>query len=290
MKMEVYAGIPSDEGHLDGARQDSKFDCPETILEGPLGHLVVAERGGPWLRVIDNRWVSTQELFGRLEGRDLALEPCGNVFVTPGGELYVNSEGRMWRAQWEATAQRLLCKPGPKVQFTCFVVCGDAMVGATPGMPRIGPQLLKVTWSGVQSVIADLNGGAGGIVVTRDGHFHVTQRERVLRVSITGQVDQLVPLNLPPPQLGDRWFSDSMRGMSMDGEDTLYISDTYGHVFSMSPTGRVDIAVNLPSGTTDVLVSSEGHLYVPDYHNHVILRSVDRVAPPRRGPTDVGGN
>lgn len=67
MEMEVYAGIPTEEGHLDGPPQDSKFECPETILEGPLGQLVVAERGGPWLRLIDNQSVSTQQLLGHLQ-------------------------------------------------------------------------------------------------------------------------------------------------------------------------------------------------------------------------------
>lgn len=282
METEVYAGIRSEEGHLDGPRRDAKFAFPEAILQHPSGELIVSERGGSWLRLIDQQGsVSTQELLGHLEGRDLALDSCGNVFMTSDGELYVNSEGRMWRAEWEAAAERLLCKPGPKVQFTRFVVCGDAIVGTTPGMPRIGPQLLKVTWSGEQNVIADLGGGAGGIVATRDGKFHVTQRERILRVSITGQIDELVPSNLPPQQLGDRWFSDSMGGMDFDGDGNLYISDTYGHVFAMSPNGEVQIAVNLAEGTTDVLVAADGHLYVPDYHNHVILRSVEPVTPKR---------
>lgn len=278
METEVYAGIRSEEGHLDGPRRDAKLGFPEAILQHPSGELIVSERGGSWLRLIDQQGsVSTQELLGHLEGRDLALDSCGNVFMTSDGELYVNCGGRMWRAEWQASTQPLLCSPGPKVQFTCFIVRDDAIVGATPGMRGIGPQLVKLTWSGTQNTIADLHGGAGGIVATREGHLVVTQRERVVRVSVTGQVDELVPSNLPPPQLGDRWFSDSMRGLSIDGDDTLYISDTYNHVFSMSPNGHVDIAVNLPSGTTDVLVSSDGHMYVPDYHNHVILRSVDRV-------------
>ena len=280
METEVYAGIRSEEGHLDGPRKDAKFAFPETILQHPGGDLIVSERGGPWLRLIDREgWVRTQQLVGRLNGADVALDSCGNVFMTPQGKLYLNAGGRMWRAEWEAAAQRLLCEAGPKVQFTCFVVRDDEIVGATPGMPGIGPQLVKLTWSGTQNFIADLDGGAGGIVAIPDGHIYVTQRERVVRVSITGQIDEMTPSNLPPPQLGDRWLSDSLRGLSIDGEGTLYVADTYGHVFSMSPNGRVDIAVNLPSGTTDVLVSSDGHMYVPDYHNHVILRSVNRVTP-----------
>ena len=95
METEIYAGIRSEEGHLDGPRQDSKFECPETILEGPLGQLVVAERGGPWLRLIDNQSVSTQQLLGHLQGQDVELDPCGCVYMTTDGQFFVNCGGRM---------------------------------------------------------------------------------------------------------------------------------------------------------------------------------------------------
>jgi hypothetical protein len=78
VETEVYAGIPSEEGHRDGPRFDAKFEFPETILQRPGGELVVAERGGPWLRLIDRKGtVRTQQLVGRLNETDVPLEPWG---------------------------------------------------------------------------------------------------------------------------------------------------------------------------------------------------------------------
>jgi sugar lactone lactonase YvrE len=280
--VEVYAGIRGEEGHRDGPRFDAKFEFPETILQRPGGELVVAERGGPWLRLIDREgMVRTQQLVGRLNETDVPLEPYGRIFITPRSELYVSEKGRMWRAEWNALAERLLCVAGPKIAFTRFVVRDGVMLGATAATPTTGAQLIEVTWDGTVNVVAKLRGGgAGGMAIGADGLLYVNERERILRVSRTGLLEELRPTNTPPPQLGDLWFSDSMAGMATDGDGNLYVTDTYGDVLSMSPDGHVEIAVAAPDGPMDVLVSNDGYVYVADYHNHVILRSLDQVAPP----------
>lgn len=169
-----------------------------------------------------------------------------------------------------------------KIAFVRFLVRDGVMLGATAATPTTGAQLIEVTWDGTVNVVAKLRGGgAGGMVAGADGHLYVSEHERILRVSPTGVLEELRPTNAPPPQLGDLWFSDSMGGMDFDGDGNLYISDTYGDVYAMAADGKVEIALNLPEGTTDVLVAADGRLYVPDYDNHVILRSVDPVTPKR---------
>lgn len=279
--VEVYAGIRGEEGHEDGPSKDAKFAFPETIVQHAGGDLIVSERGGPWLRLIDGQAVRTQQLVGRLNDGEVVLNPYGRVFMTQEGMLYANAEGSMWRAKWDPHAELLQCSPGPKVQLTTFVVQGEVILGATPATPTTGPKLIKIAWDGASEVVADLRSpGAGGVVMDANGVVFINEHARILRVSLDGQIEELHPTNVPPPQLGDRWFSDSMAGMALDGIGNLYVADTYGHVFSISPDGHVEIAVDMPQGPTDVLVSDDGFLYVADFDNHVILRSLDQVAPP----------
>jgi sugar lactone lactonase YvrE len=282
MATEVYAGIHGEEGHRDGPRGDAKFAWPETIVQHPDGDLIVSERGGPWLRLVDRQGsVRTQELVGRLDGTDVPLKPWGRLCMASPAEVYVNAEGHMWRADFDARASRLVFAPGPKIQLTCFVVRDDVIVGATPATPTTRPQIIELTWEGRSQVVAELRGaGAGGMAIGADGFLYVNERERILRFSRTGELEELRPTNTPPPQLGDLWFSDSMAGMALDGDGNLYATDTFGDVLSMSPDGHVEIAIAAPDGPMDVLVSNDGYVYVADYDNHVILRSLEQVPPP----------
>jgi sugar lactone lactonase YvrE len=281
MATEVYAGIHGEEGHRDGPRGDAKFAWPETIVQHPDGDLIVSERGGSWLRLIDPQGaVRTQELVGRLDGTDVPLSPYGRVFLID-GLVYASAAGRLWRAGFNARAPRLLFLPGPKAQLSCFVVRDEMIIGATVPGATTRAQLIELAWDGGSNVIAELRGaGAGGMAIGADGVLYVNERERILRVSQTGELDELRPTSTPPPQLGDLWFSDSMAGMALDGDGNLYATDTYGDVLSMSPDGHVEIAISAPDGPMGVLVSNDGYVYVADYHNHVILRSLEQVPPP----------
>lgn len=280
MRTEVYAGDPAREGHKDGMCQDAMFAYPEAILQEPGGELVVSERDTPSLRLIDRQGVvRTQELVGRLNGNDTPLNPHGRVYVSE-GLIYVCAEGRLWRAEFDRRAPRLSFVPGPKAQLTRFVVIDEAIIGASPPTRNSRAQLIALAWNGASKTVAELRApGAGGITVGDDRLLYVSECERILRVSLTGTLEELRPVNSPPPEIGELWFSDSMAGIAVNGGGNLFVADTYGHVFSMSTGGEVDIAVDAPDGPMDVLVSNDDYLFVADYHNHVLLRSLDRVAP-----------
>jgi hypothetical protein len=56
-----------------------------------------------------------------------------------------------------------------------------------------------------------------------------------------------------------------------------FVADASGEVYRVSPQGEVELAVDVGETVNDVLVSRSGHIYIPDYYNHTILRSVDPV-------------
>lgn len=281
MRMEDYAGRRGEEGHRDGNRENALFHFPDRVFEDSIGRVYVGERAYIGLRRIDAEGsVRTLPLIRGADDEETPLGPHRQMFLTPDEVLYVSGGDRLWRARFDGDASSLRFAEGPRIMASDIVVHGERIFAATISTRNSRPQLIEVTWGGESRVIADLRGpGAGGIAATGDGSYFVAERERILRISPDGEAEELTPTTTPPPHIGEIWFSDSMGGMDLDGDGNVYVSDTYGDVLRMSPTGDVEVAVDLPSGTTDVLVASDGHLYVPDYHNHVILRSVDRVTP-----------
>ena len=282
MRVETYAGVKGQPGDSDGRRDEATFYFPDSVLEDSRGELYVGERATSRLRHIRADGVTqTLALVGRANGRELALSPYGCMVVTQDDAVYVNAEGWLWRASLKGADERLEFARGPQLALRSLMVEGDRFFGGMAGPPGKPPVLVEGRWSGGDlKVICELRApGCGGVIRGPDGRLYLNERERILTLSGSDELQEFVPANDSPDGPGEPWFSDTMGGMDFDGDGNLYISDTYGHVFAIAPNGKAEIAVDLWEGTTDVLVASDGHLYVPDYHNHVILRSVDRVTP-----------
>jgi hypothetical protein len=282
MRVETYAGVKGQPGDSDGRRDEATFSFPDIVLEDSKGHLYVGERETSRLRQIRPDGVTrTIALTGQAEGRELALRPSGRIVLSEHNVAYISTEGWLWRASLEDPGERLEFARGPHLALRGFVVENDRIVGSMAGPPGKPPVLVEARWSGGEpKAICELRApGCGGVIRGPDGRLYLNERERILTLSSDNELTEFAPTNDSPDGPGEPWFSDTMGGMDFDGDGNLYISDTYGHVYSMAPNGTTSIAVDLIDGTTDVLVSSDGHLYVPDYHNHVILRSVDGVTP-----------
>jgi len=282
MRVETFAGVKGEPGDSDGRRDEATFRFPDGVFEDSRGQLYVGERATSRLRHIRaDGVIRTIDLVGRANGKELALMPYGCFVVTHEDVLYISTERGLWRASLGRAHQRLEFARGPQVALTGFVVEDDRIVGSMAGPPGKPPVLVEVRWPGGEpKALCELRApGCGGVIRGSDGRLYLNERERILTFSRSGELSEFVPTNDSPDGPGEPWFSDSMGGMDFDGDGNLYISDTYGHVFAIAPNGEAEIAVDLWEGTTDVLVASDGHVYVPDYHNHVILRSVDRVTP-----------
>lgn len=292
LETEVYAGIRSEEGHLDGPRQGAKFAFPYRLAEDSQGTIYVVERNKRHLRRINPSGDVDTLATARSGQTAVELGVIWSVDVASDDTVYVYANSRLWRGTVEPGSTELRLEVGPKVPLDDFVLTSDRRMIATSSE---GLGLLRVSWTGsVEEMTGpgafsgDLALSAGGDLYVTGSHRYVTGNQRyitaprVLKMTRgSTSPEHFAPTNQRPDERGpETWFTDSMGGIDLDGNGNLYVADGFGYVFRASTDGSVSIALDLDEGVSDVLVSKSGHLYVTDYSNHAVLRSIAAIAPP----------
>lgn len=274
--MQVYAGhvIGGDGGSADGALREATFSYPDVICEDTKGVLYIGERlRNDSLRVVSEDSVTTVSLLNGEDGTAL-LGSRGWIALGEDDVLHVQLGGRLWFGSTpsEEVSEIRLWK-GAEIRLNCFLVRGDGeLVGtqrSTQGVVSVRNHVLRT--------LAVCERTATGIAIDESDHIYVGEKHRILRLTPSGSLEHFAPTNVRKDDWKDEWFSDSTRGMDFDGDGNLYVADASGEVYRVSPQGEVELAVDVGETVNDVLVSRSGHIYIPDYYNHTILRSVDPV-------------
>lgn len=275
--MQVWAGIPGREGHQDGEVGEATLRYPYLLAEDSLANLYIVERNRAHLRKISPTG-RVNTLVPKASGSAANMGAIWSIAVAPDDTIYLYSNSRLWNGAASEQGDEIPMEMGPKVSLTDFVLTPDESIIATSSEGR---GLLRISWSGAVEEIAGSAVSLGCVALSSSGDLYVTEDHRVLRKrSGSDRLEHFAPVNERPDERGpETWFTESMEGIDLDGDDNLYIADGFGYLFRASSDGIVSIVADLDEDVTDVLVSRSGHIYITDYYNHVILRSADPVTP-----------
>lgn len=274
-QLEIYAGAKGVHGHGDGPVQRASFAFPRAMCGDARGNIYVLDGDVEYVRHISSYGeVRTLALWTGKDRTETQVRVLRAIACTSENELVVNGDGRLWRAQVDVESRKVLLEEGPRIEFDYFL---EGLDGRFVGTSSTDHTVVAVGWDGERETLFESDNLPVGIAMNALGELFINEGPRILKRSRTGQFEHYAPNNHPPSEWGlDSWFDESMSGMAFDRRGNLYVADVVAGIFRIDRDGMAELWAGTGEGVMDVYVSPSGYLFVPDFENHVILRSPDR--------------
>jgi hypothetical protein len=242
------------------------------------GNIYVLDGDAEYVRHINSRGeVRTLALCTSKDRTRTEVRVLRAIACTSDNELVVNADGRLWRGRVGLETRKIFLEEGPRVEFDyCLEGLDRRFVGTSPTDNTV----VAVGWDGERETFYESDNLPLGIAMNASGELFINDGPRILKRSPTGKFEHYAPTNHPPPEWGlDSWFDDSMSGMAFDRGGNLYVAEVIAGIFRIDRDGMAELWAGTDEGVMDVYVSPSGYLFVPDFENHVILRSFEPVVP-----------